>query len=62
MTQRLAELDRLRAEFVSVASHELKTPLNVILGYVSLVDEGLYGPVTDHSVRCSARSMGRRGI
>jgi signal transduction histidine kinase len=47
MTQRLAELDRLRAEFVSVASHELKTPLNVILGYVSLVDEGLYGPVTD---------------
>ncbi len=46
MTRRLAELDRLRHEFVSVASHELKTPLNVILGYVSLVGEGLYGPVT----------------
>lgn len=46
MTRRLAELDRLRAEFVSVASHELKTPLNVILGYVGLVGEGLYGPVT----------------
>jgi signal transduction histidine kinase len=46
MTQHLAELDRIKAEFVSVASHELKTPLNVILGYVALVNEGLYGPVT----------------
>ena len=46
MTRRLAELDRLRAEFMSVASHELKTPLNVVLGYVSLVGEGVYGPVT----------------
>lgn len=46
MTRQLAELDRLRAEFVSVASHELKTPLNVILGYVALITEGLYGPVS----------------
>jgi len=45
MTRQLAELDRLRAEFVSVASHELKTPLNVILGYVALLADGLYGPV-----------------
>jgi signal transduction histidine kinase len=45
MTRRLAELDRLRAEFVSVASHELKTPLNVILGYLALLEEGLYGPL-----------------
>jgi signal transduction histidine kinase len=46
MTERLAELDRIKAEFVSVASHELKTPINVMLGYVALVQEGLYGPVT----------------
>ncbi|HYJ79514.1 MAG TPA: HAMP domain-containing protein, partial [Longimicrobiaceae bacterium] len=37
MTIQLAELDRLKAEVVSVASHEIKTPLSVIRGYVSLL-------------------------
>ena len=46
MARRLAELDKLKAEFVSIASHELKTPINVILGYLQLFDEGLYGPLT----------------
>lgn len=47
MTQQLAELDKLKAEFVSIASHELKTPINVILGYTQLLQEELYGPLTD---------------
>lgn len=47
MTEQLAELDRLKAEFVSVASHEIKTPLSVIRGYVSLLADGIYGAVTD---------------
>ncbi len=47
MAKRLGELDRLKAEFVSMASHELKTPLNVILGYLTLLDDGVYGPLTD---------------
>ena len=47
MTRQLAELDKLKAEFVSVASHELKTPINVILGYTQLLQEELYGPLTE---------------
>jgi signal transduction histidine kinase len=46
MTRQLAELDKLKAEFVSVASHELKTPINVILGYVQLLQEGTYGQLS----------------
>jgi signal transduction histidine kinase len=47
MTQQLNELDKLKAEFVSVASHELKTPLNVMIGYLQLLEEGVYGPLTE---------------
>ena len=46
MTRHLAELDKLKAEFVSVASHELKTPINVVLGYLQLLDEGVYGQLS----------------
>jgi signal transduction histidine kinase len=46
MAAQLGQLDRLKAEFISVASHEIKTPLNVILGYLQLLDEGVYGPVS----------------
>jgi signal transduction histidine kinase len=45
MTRQLSELDKLKAEFVSVASHELKTPINVMVGYLQLLDEGHLRPV-----------------
>src|SRR5690606_30782780 len=47
MTEQLAELDRLKAEFVSVASHELKTPLSVIKGDLSLLLDGIYGELNE---------------
>lgn len=51
MTAQLVEFERLRAQVVAVASHELKTPLSVIKGYVSLVREGIYGAVTEEQER-----------
>jgi signal transduction histidine kinase len=45
MTRQLGELDKLKAEFVSIASHELKTPINVMMGYLQLLEEGVYGPL-----------------
>ena len=53
MSRQLAELDKLKAEFVSIASHELKTPINVILGYLQLMQEGIYGPLTDKQQQVS---------
>jgi signal transduction histidine kinase len=46
MSHELAVLDRMKAEFVSVASHELKTPLSVIRGYVSLLHDEVYGEIS----------------
>lgn len=46
MAMQLAELDRVKAEFVSIASHELKTPINVIIGYLELLQENVYGEMT----------------
>ena len=50
MSTQLAELDKLKAEFVSVASHELKTPINVILGYLQLMQDGIYGPLSGKQI------------
>ncbi len=36
---RLAELDRLKSDFISIASHELRTPLSLILGYATFLKE-----------------------
>ena len=47
MTRRLEELARAKAEFLGMASHELKTPLNVIAAYAELIEDGLGEDVSD---------------
>ncbi len=39
-SERLRELDRARSEFVAVVTHDLRTPLSVIRGYLDLLAEG----------------------
>lgn len=39
----LKKLDQAKSEFISIASHQLRTPLTVIHGYISLFNEGTLG-------------------
>jgi signal transduction histidine kinase len=43
----LEEVARIRSEFISVASHELRTPISIIRGFEELMAQGSLGAVTD---------------
>jgi signal transduction histidine kinase len=47
MNQQLEQLNRLKSSFVSVASHEIRTPVTGIKGYAENMLSGLIGPITD---------------
>ncbi len=39
----LRQLSDAKSEFISIASHQLRTPVSVIKGYLSLMKDGAYG-------------------
>ncbi|MBD3310951.1 MAG: hypothetical protein GF349_00450 [Candidatus Magasanikbacteria bacterium] len=45
--QKLKELDEIKTEFLSIASHQLRTPLSIIKGYIELIKDNAYGKTTD---------------
>jgi two-component system, OmpR family, phosphate regulon sensor histidine kinase PhoR len=57
----LKKIDRIKSDFVSTVSHDLRSPLTAILGYIELIDR--VGPVTDlqrdfiHRVQISVHNI-----
>jgi len=42
----LKKLDKAKSDFISIASHQLRTPLTAIKGFTSMILEGSYGRTT----------------
>jgi signal transduction histidine kinase len=49
--EKLKMLDASKDEFISMASHQLRTPLTSVKGYLSMALEGDAGPVSDEQRR-----------
>ncbi|MBM2821186.1 MAG: two-component sensor histidine kinase [Candidatus Berkelbacteria bacterium] len=43
--RRLKEVDQMKDDFISIASHEMKTPMAGIKGYLSMILEGVSGKI-----------------
>lgn len=46
--ERLKEVDHLKSEFLSVATHQLRAPITAIRGYASNITDGSYGEVPEN--------------
>jgi PAS domain S-box-containing protein len=59
--QALETSNRVKDEFLSVMSHEFRTPLSIIIGYTGLVKEGILGPVNNKIADALTKVLGRAG-
>jgi PAS domain S-box-containing protein len=44
---RVQRLEKAKSDFLDLASHELRGPMTVVRGYVSMISEGTLGPVSE---------------
>jgi len=51
VTERLAALEKTKSQFLNLASHELRSPLGVINGYLSMLEQGALGQLEESAVR-----------
>jgi signal transduction histidine kinase len=47
----LAGLNKLQLNFVANVSHELRMPMQFLLGYIELLEKGLLGPLTNEQAK-----------
>lgn len=50
-------LDHMKSEFINIAAHELRTPLAILMGYASMLEEDLQGTQRDYMSTIVRNSM-----
>lgn len=58
MVAHLRRIDRIKDEFLSTLSHELRTPINAITGFGSILEDGVAGEMTPLQRRYLGRILG----
>lgn len=44
------QIDKMKSDFISIASHEFRTPLAAINGFISMIFDGDYGKITNNLI------------
>jgi signal transduction histidine kinase len=57
--QRMAALDRQKSEFLQLASHELRAPITLVSGYLSMLEEGSLGELPGPAAKVVPLMTGR---
>ena len=45
--EEVERISKAKSEFISIASHQLRTPLTIVKGYISMLLEGTYGRLSE---------------
>jgi signal transduction histidine kinase len=51
VTERLAAIEKNKTQFLNLASHELRGPMTVVRGYVSMLEGGLLGDLNERGLK-----------
>ncbi|TAJ87199.1 GAF domain-containing protein [bacterium] len=54
----LEKANKVKDEFLGFVSHELKTPVNAVLGYAEMIQERLFGEINPEQVRALGKVIG----
>jgi signal transduction histidine kinase len=54
VTERMAALESNKTQFLNLASHELRGPVTVIRGYVSMLENGMLGELNERGHKAAA--------
>lgn len=59
--EKLAEASRVKGEYLATMTHELRTPINIVIGNLDLLMGGFVGEVTDKQRKCMETAMRNSG-